>query len=197
MGKYVDIRSDMWREEFEKAGAFLATHMNGVPLPRDHGFPVRLYVPGWYGCTCVKWVQSIEIVNAKTRSTKHMREYASRTQQKGRPRRASDYRPAEIDTAAVPIRVEEWRDGDETVFKVIGVVWGGDKIVKGLNIHIGDAAAVPVSNFAQKTHETWSLWSHEWKPAGKGKFDIWLTVADKKVRTRRLDRRYYKRPIEI
>ncbi len=34
----------------------LAVHMNGAPLPRDHGFPVRLIVPGWYGCACIKWV---------------------------------------------------------------------------------------------------------------------------------------------
>jgi DMSO/TMAO reductase YedYZ molybdopterin-dependent catalytic subunit len=185
------------REQLAKSGAFLATEMNGHPLPVDHGYPVRLLVPGWYGCTCVKWVRSIEIVDAKAKSTRHMREYARRTQQKGTPRRAKDFRPAEMDTAAIPIRVEEWKEGKETVFKVIGLVWGGDKVVSGLDIHIGDEPVVPVSSFAQKTHTTWSLWSHEWKPTREGRFDIWLTVRDKKVRTRRLDRRYYKRRIEI
>lgn len=38
-------------EQLAEYGAFLATEMNGVPLPPNHGFPVRLYVPGWYGCT--------------------------------------------------------------------------------------------------------------------------------------------------
>ncbi|MEZ4467596.1 MAG: molybdopterin-dependent oxidoreductase [bacterium] len=38
-------------------GAFLATGMNGEALPLDHGFPVRLVVPGWYGCTCIKWLE--------------------------------------------------------------------------------------------------------------------------------------------
>lgn len=185
------------RKQLQKAGAFLATGMNGVPLPRDHGFPVRLMVPGWYGCTCVKWVQSIEIVGAKTKSTRHMREYSSRTHQKGSPRRAKDFRPAEMDTAAVPIRVEEWKEDDKTIFKVIGIVWGGDKPVSGLDIYIGDDPAVPVSHFAQKSHETWSLWTHEWTPSRDGRFDIWLKVRDKKIRTRRLDRRYYKRRIEI
>jgi hypothetical protein len=80
---------------------------------------------------------------------------------------------------------------------VIGLVWGGDKVVSGIDIHIGDEPVVPVSHFAQKTHETWSLWSHEWTPSRKGRFNIWLTVPDKKVRTRRLDRHYYRRRIEI
>src|SRR2546429_28841 len=42
-------------EQLEKAGAFLATELNGQPLPKDHGAPVRLVVPGWYGCTSIKW----------------------------------------------------------------------------------------------------------------------------------------------
>src|SRR5262249_44177771 len=38
-------------EQLQSTGAFLATKMNSTPLPKDHGFPVRLVVPGWYGCT--------------------------------------------------------------------------------------------------------------------------------------------------
>ena len=35
----------------------LAYEMNGVPLPPQHGFPLRLVVPGWYGMTNVKWLE--------------------------------------------------------------------------------------------------------------------------------------------
>src|SRR5579862_9871876 len=38
--------------------------MNGEPLPPQHGFPVRLIVPGWYGMTHVKWLRSITVVDA-------------------------------------------------------------------------------------------------------------------------------------
>ncbi|MFW6198407.1 MAG: molybdopterin-dependent oxidoreductase [Acidobacteriota bacterium] len=38
----------------------LATHMNGVPLPPDHGFPLRAVVPGWVGSTNIKWLGRIE-----------------------------------------------------------------------------------------------------------------------------------------
>jgi len=40
----------------------LAYEMNGEQLPPQHGFPLRLVVPGWYGMTSVKWLTSIEAV---------------------------------------------------------------------------------------------------------------------------------------
>ena len=40
----------------------LAYNMNGVALPEDHGYPIRLVVPGWYGMTSVKWVSEIRLV---------------------------------------------------------------------------------------------------------------------------------------
>ena len=39
----------------------LAYEMNGETLPPDHGFPLRLVVPGWIGIASVKWVGSIEV----------------------------------------------------------------------------------------------------------------------------------------
>jgi len=41
----------------------LAYECNGAPLPPQHGFPLRLLVPGWYGMTSVKWLRSIEVVD--------------------------------------------------------------------------------------------------------------------------------------
>ena len=43
----------------------LALTMNGVPLPPDHGFPVRVLVPGWVGSSSVKWVGGIEVSTEK------------------------------------------------------------------------------------------------------------------------------------
>src|SRR5262249_5397317 len=37
----------------------LAWEMNGEPLPPQHGYPLRLVVPGWYGMTSVKWLERI------------------------------------------------------------------------------------------------------------------------------------------
>jgi sulfane dehydrogenase subunit SoxC len=40
----------------------LAYACNGEPLPPQHGFPLRLVMPGWYGMTSVKWLQRITVV---------------------------------------------------------------------------------------------------------------------------------------
>lgn len=44
-------------------GALLAYAMNGAPLPRQHGYPLRLVVPGWYGMASVKWLTDIEVID--------------------------------------------------------------------------------------------------------------------------------------
>jgi len=49
-------------------GALLALEMNGQTLPPDHGFPVRLVVPGWVGIANIKWVGSIRVANHPLRS---------------------------------------------------------------------------------------------------------------------------------
>lgn len=40
----------------------LAYAMNGNELPPQHGYPLRLVVPGWYGMTSVKWLESIQVL---------------------------------------------------------------------------------------------------------------------------------------
>ena len=49
-------------DEAAHPDVLLAYEMNGEPLQPQHGFPLRLLVPGWYGMTSVKWLTSIEAV---------------------------------------------------------------------------------------------------------------------------------------
>ncbi|MFJ3990256.1 sulfite oxidase [Streptomyces sp. NPDC090032] len=42
----------------------VAYGMNGAPLPPQHGYPLRLVVPGWYGMAHVKWLREITLVDA-------------------------------------------------------------------------------------------------------------------------------------
>ena len=42
----------------------LAYEMNGHELPREHGYPVRLIVPGWYGVNNVKWVEELRVMDS-------------------------------------------------------------------------------------------------------------------------------------
>jgi DMSO/TMAO reductase YedYZ molybdopterin-dependent catalytic subunit len=49
-------------EEAARRDVLLAYRINGQPLPPQHGFPLRLLVPGWYGMTSVKWLTRITAV---------------------------------------------------------------------------------------------------------------------------------------
>src|SRR5262249_12657071 len=49
--------------EASRPEVLLAYAINGRPLPPQHGFPVRLLVPGWYGMTSVKWLRSITVLD--------------------------------------------------------------------------------------------------------------------------------------
>lgn len=42
----------------------LAYEMNGQPLPPEHGYPVRLIVPGWYGVNNVKWIEELRLMDS-------------------------------------------------------------------------------------------------------------------------------------
>jgi DMSO/TMAO reductase YedYZ molybdopterin-dependent catalytic subunit len=185
-------------EELKKAGAFLATEMNGSPLTSDHGAPLRLVVPGWYGCTCIKWVNEINFVNDAAVATSQMQEYAARTMQNGVPQLARKYKPAMIEQAAMPIRIEKWVVAEKIRYRVVGIVWGGSVPVKKLEIRFNpEEEYVAVDDFQQTATVPWSFWTHSWTPQQPGTYMIRLRVTDLDVVARRLEAGYYMRTVEI
>jgi DMSO/TMAO reductase YedYZ molybdopterin-dependent catalytic subunit len=190
------------RDDIRATGAFLATEMDGQPLTRDHGAPVRLVVPGWYGCSCIKWLTEIRAVPADAAPTSQMQEFAFRTMQQGSPKLARDYQPPTIDQAAMVTRVEKWQVGEKIKYRVAGILWGGTSRVKRLEIRFNpEEDYVPVDEFGQSTrpgsNDPWSFWSHSWSPAARGTYLLRLRVAEPSVRTRRLDMGFYVREVEI
>ncbi len=185
------------RDDLQRA--ILALRMNGAPLPRDHGFPVRLIVPGWYGCACIKWVNRIELVPDDAEATAQMREFASRTHQNGVPALAREFVPAVIDTCAMPVRVEKWLQPGGIFYRIIGLLWGGRTPTNALSIRF--RAGAPWARVEDcplpKTTATWSVWTHTWRPVEPGRYDIVLRVDDPAIRTRRLDIFFYARAIQI
>jgi DMSO/TMAO reductase YedYZ molybdopterin-dependent catalytic subunit len=64
-GTYARWSADRYRKDLPVArvregGVLLAYEMNGAPLPATHGFPVRLFIPGFYGTNSVKWICRLE-----------------------------------------------------------------------------------------------------------------------------------------
>ena len=181
-----------------ESGAFLATHMNGAPLPADHGHPVRLVIPGWYGCCWIKWVDRVVFQNDGVSASGQMREFAGRTHQTGVPVLAKDYQPALIDQTAMPVRVEKWTGPTGTFYRIVGISWGGSAPTRHLQIKLGKGVPwTAVHDHPHLQNATWTLWTHSWRPAAAGLYPIHLRVKDKSVRTRRLDQRYYRRVVRI
>jgi DMSO/TMAO reductase YedYZ molybdopterin-dependent catalytic subunit len=185
-------------EELKSAGALLATKLNGKPLSRDHGAPVRLVVPGWYGCTCIKWVDRIMFVDDAAEATSQMTEYAGRTHQNGSPRLAKDFLPARIEHAAMPIRVEKLRVNGKLKYRVTGLLWGGHGTVSKLGIRFNpEEEYVPVESLPVPQTTPWTLWSHTWTPAERGRYTIRLAILEPSVHPKRLEAGYYARSVEI
>lgn len=179
--------------------AAMATRMNGEPLPRDHGAPVRLLVPNWYGCTNIKWVNDIRYVSDDAPSTSHMRWFASRTHQTGVPEWARDYRDARIGHAAMPIRVEHWRYEGRPFYRIVGIVWGGEEPASGLIIRCGGERA-PIHKVGwyvpPADTRTWSFWYHQLVPNKPGLYPIRVQT-NPPTPGGRLARGYYTRAVVI
>src|SRR5262249_33085281 len=205
----VDDTTRQWRTSIAGASwifsrddlsrALLAVRMNGAPLTRDHGSPVRLIVPGWYGCTCIKWVDRIELVADDAAATSQMREFAARTHQPQDAAAARDFIPATIDTAAMPVRGDKWIVDARPEYRILGILWGGSKPTTALSIRFrsgGPWTRVEHCPLPESTL-TWSLWTHTWRPTEPGRYQIVLRVDDPSIRTRRLDVFFYVREVQI
>jgi sulfite oxidase len=66
----------------------LATHLNGAPLPVEHGYPMRVVVPGWIGARQVKWLGHINVM--ATSSENYFQAKAYRVQREANPDDARD-----------------------------------------------------------------------------------------------------------
>ncbi len=58
-----------------KNDVLIAFEMNGAPLPRDHGFPVRVVAPGVVAARSVKWLTKITLSNEESKSHWQQNDY--------------------------------------------------------------------------------------------------------------------------
>jgi len=185
-------------DQLQSSGPFLALQMNGEPLTKDHGAPVRLVMPGWYGCTSIKWVNEIAVVTNDAPATSQMQEFAARTHQEGIPKKASEYRPALIQQGAMPIRVEKWSVDGHIKYCVVGILWGGSEPVNGLQIRFNpEEDYVAVDHFQSAANDPWSFWSRVWTPKARGTYAIRLRVTEPTLPRKRLDAGFFVRSVEI
>ena len=185
------------REQISSSNAFFATRMNGQPLNSEHGAPVRLVVPGWYGCACIKWVNRIEFVADEVPATSQMQEYAGRTLQSGVPELAREYQPAAMCATAMPVRIEKWIINGRIRYRVSGIRWGTRSNPK---IEIRFDPAKPFSrleNIGSPADGGWAFWSYDWAPDRTGAITIRMRLTGVNLDTRKLNSGYYDRSAEI
>ncbi|MFF3773091.1 molybdopterin-dependent oxidoreductase [Streptomyces sp. NPDC002232] len=135
--------------------AMLAVGMNGEPLPFDHGFPVRMLVPGLYGyVSACKWIESLELTTFDT--------YDPYWVKRKWARRAPIKTQARIDT---PKPFARPAAGTVTV---AGVAWAQHRGIDRVEIRVDDGPWQDTDLAAQDTLDTWRQWSYRWQPAPGG-----------------------------
>ncbi|HTF12448.1 MAG TPA: sulfite oxidase [Asanoa sp.] len=142
----------------------LAYAMNGAPLAPQHGFPVRLLVPGWYGMTNVKWLTRVEVLD----------QAFSGFQQKAYVVRQSADEPGDPVTRIAPralvippgfpdfmTRARVVRPG---VVPLEGRAWSGRAPVAHVEVSVdGGATWAKASLGPDGGHRwAWRRWTHEW-----------------------------------
>ncbi|HSF17039.1 MAG TPA: molybdopterin-dependent oxidoreductase [Vicinamibacteria bacterium] len=143
----------------------LAYEMNGEPLPREHGFPLRLIVPGWYGVAQVKWLTRIEIVPYRFMGWFMAKDYVTLrgVEVNGRiEHRATSVGRHQI--KSVITRVTRDSSGAHTIH---GLAWSDGSPIERIEISIDDgpfrgAQIEPASPYA------WSAFHLEWTDASRG-----------------------------
>ncbi|MER8233099.1 molybdopterin-dependent oxidoreductase [Streptomyces sp. NPDC094049] len=129
--------------------AMLAVGMNGQPLPFEHGFPVRMLVPGLYGyVSACKWIQDIELTTFAA--------YDPYWVQRGWARRGPIKTESRIDT---PKPFASPRAG--TVM-VAGVAWAQHRGIERVEVRVDDGPWNPADLATQDTLDTWRQWSYRW-----------------------------------
>jgi DMSO/TMAO reductase YedYZ molybdopterin-dependent catalytic subunit len=63
VGRHIAFERSLPLADALRPDVLLAYEMNGAPLPREHGAPLRLVMPRWYGMASVKWLARIELID--------------------------------------------------------------------------------------------------------------------------------------
>jgi DMSO/TMAO reductase YedYZ molybdopterin-dependent catalytic subunit len=129
--------------------ALLAVGMNGDPLPLEHGFPVRMVVPGLYGyVSATKWVTDLEV-------TRFDRATAYWT-----TRGWSDRGPIKLQSRIdVPRRSQSVEPGDTVI---AGMAWQQHVGVEGVEVRIDDGPWQAAELATAISADTWVQWRLPW-----------------------------------
>jgi DMSO/TMAO reductase YedYZ molybdopterin-dependent catalytic subunit len=158
----------------------LAYEMNGVPLPPDHGFPLRLVVPGWVGISSIKWLGQIEVSNQPLFSLWNTQQY--RMQGGSYP---ADSPPLTSQTvksawelargAALPYRRR---------VALTGRAWSGTSAISRVDVSIDHGATWSAAKLSGRNEAgSWVQFTYSFPPQSSGTYELWARATDASGRT--------------
>jgi DMSO/TMAO reductase YedYZ molybdopterin-dependent catalytic subunit len=144
--------------------AMLAVGMNGAPLPVEHGFPVRMVVPGLYGyVSATKWLAEIELSSFQDFDAYWV------------PRGWAQQAPIKTES-----RIDTPRDGagpKRGRVVIAGVAWAQHRGISKVEVRVDDGPWQAASLGAVPSIDTWRQWMLEWD-ATPGKHRLWVRATD-------------------
>lgn len=142
--------------------SLLAVGMNGQPLPQEHGFPVRVVVPGLYGyVSACKWVVDMELTTFGA--------FNAYWVQKGWSREAPIKTESRIDTPKGNVAAGR--------VMIAGVAWAQHRGIAAVEVAV-DGTWHRATLAAQDTIDTWRQWYYPWQ-ATPGKHTLQVRATDK------------------
>jgi sulfane dehydrogenase subunit SoxC len=144
--------------------ALLAYDLNGKPLPPQHGFPLRLVVPGWYGMTSVKWLERITVLDRPFDGYQQARAYRLRRDEDDEGEPVTRMRPrALMVPPGVPDFMTRRRFVPPGPCHLEGRAWSGLAPVAGVEVSVDGGATWAESRLRPPPDpHAWSGWSFEW-----------------------------------
>ena len=167
-------------ENAMKPEPLLAWALNGQPLDRDHGFPLRLIMPGWYGIANVKWLSEIHLQEERFLGNFQARWYRTL---RGVGGTGEDADPAtqwvENEVTRIQIksaisRVRKTPAG----YRVFGFVLNDGTPLKSVEVSVDGGPWQPAALDKANTRFSWKLFTFDWKGATPGDHTLVSRAAD-------------------
>lgn len=155
--------------------ALVAVGMNGAPLPREHGYPVRLVVPGLYGyVSATKWLTELKV----TRFSDDLAYWSTRGWSERGPIKIA----SRID---VPHPGDSVSADAEGAVMIGGTAWAQQRGIERVEVRIDDEAWREAILGASVTDDTWRQWSFRWDAptSGNHRITVRATAGDGELQT--------------
>lgn len=155
----------------------LAYEINGEPLTPEHGYPLRLLVPGWFGMASVKWLSRISVLDHPFQGYHQSSYYVFLDEGKddGVPKeRVSSMRVKSLITW--PGRGEVLEPG---IHQVRGVAWSGHGAVDRLEVSTDGGQSWQLADLGKSVSPySWRSWQYRWEAPEPGHFLIRARATD-------------------